>query len=66
MLSIDEAIRHCKEKAEELKQQAETDYFPIVEDAEKADCLDCAREHEQLAEWLTELKELRGDKDGKS
>ena len=59
MITLDQAIDHCKEKARELKQQAETDYFPIVEDAEKADCLECANEHEQLAEWLKELKRYR-------
>ena len=26
---------------------------------EIADCEECAKEHEQLAEWMTELKELR-------
>lgn len=59
MLTLEEAIKHCEEMAEELKQKAETDYYPIIEEAEKADCLECAEEHEQLAGWLKELKERR-------
>ena len=59
MLTLDNAIKHCEEKAKELRQEAEDKYFPIIEDAEKTDCLECAEEHEQLAEWLKELKQLR-------
>ena len=40
MLTLDEAILHCQERA-------------------KADCSECAKEHQQLAEWLEELKILR-------
>ena len=61
--TLDEAIAHSKEKAEELKQQAmcwkrlseekglalPSDYVP---------CLECAKDHEQLVEWLTELKAI--------
>lgn len=57
MLTLDEAIAHCKEKAEELKDEANI-HCDIPAD-EIADCLECANEHLQLAEWLTELKELR-------
>lgn len=66
MLTLEEAIAHCEEKAEELRQEAEswTQCNLIGEprrraDKAMADCLECAREHEQLAEWLTELKKLR-------
>ena len=56
MMSLDEAIAHCHEKAEMLKKNAEE--WKLV-NKPKADCLECAAEHEQLAEWLTELKERR-------
>ena len=56
MLTLDEAIKHCKEKAEELRKEASfmPDYSEDIEP-----CLECAAEHEQLAEWLAELKEYR-------
>lgn len=41
-MTLDEAIKHCEEKAKELKNQY--------------GCLACAEEHEQLARWLRELK----------
>lgn len=66
-MTLDEAIKHCKEKAEELRLEAEQvrelgEYVSNLKqpynEPVKA-CLKCAEEHEQLAEWLTELKELR-------
>lgn len=70
-MTIDEAIKHCEEKAKELKEESEHEkqnqlnkvkmfngHFPA--DYTKANsCLECAREHEQLAEWLKELKRYR-------
>ena len=47
MLTLDEAIQHCKEQAAALRMAS--DYG----------CDECAAEHEQLAEWLTELKQCR-------
>ena len=44
-MTLDEAIKHCEEVAENV----------MHENAE------CAAEHRQLAEWLRELKELRED-----
>lgn len=56
-MTLDEAIKHCKEKAEELREQVDTH---IVVDAEEiGDCIECAKEHEQLSEWLEELKAWR-------
>ena len=59
MLSIDEAIAHARAVANTqrgksgicLQNGLECEHFP--------DCLKCAEEHEQLAEWLEELKQLR-------
>ena len=66
-MNIDEAIKHAEEKAEELKEKAESNIIEITEegviclyDGKEYDvCLECAKEHEQLAEWLKELKDLR-------
>ena len=56
-MTLDEAIRHCEEKAEHLKQGAQNSQSMTA--AEQADCLECAKEHEQLAEWLKELKRYK-------
>jgi hypothetical protein len=57
-MTIDEAIRHCEEVAEGLEKKA-----MCIEEAyqttEQQNCEQCAADHRQLAEWLTELKELR-------
>lgn len=59
-MSIDEAIAHAKEVAtiqrnnEKLNRTLGT-ASPYVNET----CLKCAEEHEQLAEWLEELKDYR-------
>ena len=53
-MTLEQAIQHCKDKAKQLREEAE-----IYNPPHSKDCLECAREHEQLAEWLTELKALR-------
>ena len=60
--NIDEAIAHCHEKAEEQKKKVITDEYSCnqgYKDNHNAKCLECAKEHEQLAEMLTELKQRR-------
>lgn len=60
--NLTEAIAHAKEKAKELREQAgfDTDNERYrMSESEKADCIECASEHEQLAAWLTELKQYR-------
>lgn len=44
-MTIDEAIRHCEEVAERYETQE--------------GCQECAADHRQLAEWLTELKNAK-------
>ena len=39
-MTLEEAIKHCEEKMKELGER----------------CYECSKEHEQLAEWLKELK----------
>ena len=58
MLSLDEAIEHCEEKAEEEEKQAiwlwSREGNPYY-----TNCVERAKEHRQLAEWLKELKKYR-------
>lgn len=63
-MTLDEAIKHCEEVAEEQEWQA---YKSLSRtDDEKMSCLECAKEHRQLAEWLRELKRDREILDGLS
>ena len=54
-MTIDEAIKHAEEVAEEKEEQA----WEAQLQEEYITCKDCAKEHRQLAEWLKELKQLR-------
>lgn len=64
-MTLDEAIKHCEEKAKAQRNQA--DYYHRTRKSDndeyrngmRENCLECAREHEQLAEWLKELKAYR-------
>lgn len=64
-MTLDEAIKHCEEVAEELRNvdMGELDalYCGDTEciEARKNDCIECANEHRQLAEWLKEYKRLK-------
>ena len=58
MLSIDEAISHAREVAERNRKQYKN--CPADRrDIEHQTCEQCVEEHEQIAEWLEELKALR-------
>jgi hypothetical protein len=62
MMSLEEAIKHCKEKAEELERRAEEVAMNDAEGVYQPQvgrCRECASEHRQLAEWLRELKAYR-------
>lgn len=50
-MTIDEAIAHAREKAEQNRNRAL--HFNTVK------CIKCAEEHDQLADWLTHLKEYQ-------
>lgn len=45
-MNIDEAITHAREVASRMLD-------------DRVNCIKCAEEHEQLAEWLTQLKEYQ-------
>lgn len=51
-MTLDEAIIHAKLKANEQRHYSQ---FEKVRNS----CIKCAEEHEQLAEWLEELKEYK-------
>lgn len=62
-MTLDEAIKHCEEKAEELREEAKelceiNGKLTGHNINSKFDCLECAEEHEQLAEWLKDYKRL--------
>ncbi len=69
-MTLDEAIRHAEEVAEEQKKEAnewhenqvrKCELFPFAEMdyTHENECKKCAEEHRQLAEWLKELKAYR-------
>ena len=63
MMSLDEAIKHAEEVAEENQAIVDScDYYG----ENMAKCEKCAEEHRQLAEWLKELKELKEDEERKN
>ena len=59
MLSIDEAIAHAREVANTQKGKSGIRLQNGLECEHFSDCLKCAEEHKQIAEWLEELKALR-------
>lgn len=61
-MELDEAIKHCLEVAEQNETQADKIGRQLIGsaiDKYATDCRECAAEHRQLAEWLTELKQWR-------
>lgn len=57
-MTIDDAIKHCNEVSNENRRSALEFERVNVYDAAKS-CQSCAKEHEQLAMWLEELKQRR-------
>ena len=71
-MTIDEAISHAREVAEEQRESFRLCPYPSQE-CNGADickclknkhdgCIKCAEEHEQLADWLEELKAFKKNK----
>ena len=59
-LTLDEAIKHCEEVAEQNETQANKWQEEGGEQWGKTTaCRECATDHRQLAEWLRELKEAK-------
>lgn len=57
-MTIDEAIIHCEEVAESKEKQVKNGDWEKDSLTER-NCIKCAEEHRQLAEWLKELKMYR-------
>lgn len=57
MLDLESAIKHCEEVAEKNESEANFGFGNVCID--RSSCLECAKEHRQLATWLKELKRLR-------
>lgn len=58
-LTLEEAIAHAKEVAEKNYRCTDFESIDSVDDDIKINCIKCAEEHEQLAEWLEELKSYK-------
>lgn len=68
-LTLDEAIKHCEEVANQKEISAITYknckefkaniYEKLTAEIAENDCTECAADHRQLAKWLTELKESK-------
>ena len=58
-LTLEDAISHAIEVADKNYRGADFESIDSVDDDIKANCIKCAEEHEQLAEWLEELKSYK-------
>ena len=64
-MSIDEAIAHAREVAEKQRKDNDNCEYKAeygckgCADYYSKPCIECAEEHEQLADWLEELKDYR-------
>lgn len=59
-MTIDEAIAHAREVAAIQRNNDKLNKtLGVISPYYKTDCIKCAEEHEQLKEWLEELKDCR-------
>ena len=61
-MTLDEAIKYAEEVAEKNEKKASW-FWGKEGNPNYENCVKCAEEHRQLAEWLKELKQLREDRD---
>lgn len=57
-LTLEEAIAHAKKITEKNYRGAEFESIDSIDDDIKTNCIKCAEEHEQLAEWLEEVEKI--------
>lgn len=57
-MTLEEAIKHCDEVANEKYIQGMLCHAN-PNDKHLDNCIECANQHEQLKEWLMELKDLK-------
>ena len=61
-MTIDEAIAHAREVAAIQRNNDKLNKtLGVISPYYKTDCIKCAEEHEQIAEWLEELKKRRSE-----
>ena len=59
-MTIDEAISHALEVAGEQQERADSaELIDVLDGLDVEACKQCAADHRQLAEWLTDYKELK-------
>lgn len=58
MLDLESAIKHCEEVAEKNEKKASW-FWGKEGNPNYESCVECAKEHRQLARWLKELKAYR-------
>ena len=66
-MTIEEAIKHCEDVAKSYILESEKwektsktwDDYTLYPLKKAEECMQCAEEHRQLAEWLNELKRAR-------
>jgi hypothetical protein len=58
MMTLDEAIKHCEEVADEKNKEA-CNLYDAKNYEESRECIWCSEEHRQLAEWLKDYKRLK-------
>ena len=61
-MTIREVINHAKEVAEEKYKEGFLCYAnsgDVENDKKNDECVKCAKEHEQLADWLEEIRQYR-------
>ena len=57
-MTLDEAIQHAEDKSKEIYIQAMLCHAN-PDDGKLDKCIECAKEHEQLAEWLKDYREMK-------
>lgn len=57
-MNLDDAIKHCEEVAEIKEKQIKNGDWE-KDSLTKRNCIKCAEEHRQLAEWLKDYKRLK-------
>ena len=62
-MTLDEAIKHCEEVAEENEKKARKLNDGTMSTRIKYE--ECAKEHRQLAEWLRELRSYKENREGR-
>lgn len=67
-MTLEEAIKHCEDVAERNEKKASwywwTSWYWWKEgNPNYENCIECAAEHKQLAEWLKELKAVHDEID---